>query len=126
MLKCYKKHIAFFFALLFVASQFNYAVHALFEHHESEHHCEVSLQKNTHEDHNVAVYEESSFNNSHEDCPLCQQYQSIKLYSAKFFTFIINSKMFYDYKSYIYIKPLFSSHLFGDISLRGPPSIIVT
>ncbi|WP_103866203.1 hypothetical protein [Aquimarina sp. I32.4] len=118
-MKEYKKHIALFFALLFIVSQLDFAFHSLFECHADTNAVsitELSIK-------NAPISGNDSFFDDVCDCLLCQQHQITKLYLDHSFEIGIKNNTYYHYKSIAY-KTLFSySYLLSNASLRAPPAI---
>lgn len=131
MFSFYRKHIAVFFALLFVVSQLTHVVHIVFEHEHGfcEHHAhnEVEHHKEEHEtdsEFHKIFKEKTAFSETH-DCAFCQQFQKTNLNFEKVFNIDIKNPNYHTYKPVLFNRLLSSSFLLDDVSLRGPPSIFL-
>ncbi|WP_103072538.1 hypothetical protein [Aquimarina sediminis] len=117
-MKQYKRHIALFFALLFVTTQLSHTLHNFSDthnHHQKRLLSDIGIDDDTVSKNNV-------FFDDICDCLLCEQHQTIKLSVANPFNFEIKEATNLAYRLEVYTSPLFSTYLLENSSLRGPPA----
>lgn len=129
-MKQYKNHIALFFATLFTVSQLYHTVHIFVE--ESHHHHfvdktfvakEKTTDNNSSGDKILKLAE--NFEETHDNCAICQQFQLFKIYFASNTPLEIKKTIFNNFKSIYYKDFLFPAYLLKNPSLRGPPSFFL-
>lgn len=119
----YKKHIALFFTMLFLASQFAYIGHLLFDSHHNHFEHHIASIKNNQDDIYNAQAKEIFSSNDFYSCLICQQHQSVEFYQVTGFTFKTKNNIVNNNERVNYVNPYFSDNFFILPSLRAPPSV---
>jgi hypothetical protein len=121
-MKFYKKHIAIFFTILFLVSQFGHVLHTIVDHHTVEKEGSFLAEYNPF----IASIQSdnASINQSIDNCLLCLHHQNLKLYSSREFVSYLSSNEIDSQKIAInYNTSSFDAYLLAFISLRAPPSL---